>query len=91
MAEVQTNQSIEDYMTQDNQTNQSNPQPVRHSIERIEMHNPVHSKQPEITTVPGKYDAPTKDDDYGLYFEKFGNLLGEKNPHNTFVGKALAD
>jgi hypothetical protein len=90
-AEVQTNQSIEDHTTQDNLTNQSNPQPIENSIGQIETHNPPLSNQPEITTVPGKYDAPTNEDDNGTYFEKVRNLLGERNPHNTFVANAMAD
>jgi hypothetical protein len=50
-----------------------------------------HNEQPEITTIPGEYDAPTHEDDYGSYFEKICNHLGERNPHNTFVAKVMAN
>jgi hypothetical protein len=55
------------------------------------MPNLPQNKQLDITTVPGEYDAPTNEEDYRLYFETIGSLLGERNPHNTFVAKAMAD
>jgi hypothetical protein len=70
-------QSIEDYTIQDILTNQSNSEPIQHSIKQIQMNNTPYSEQPEITTVPGEYDALTNDDDYRSYFKKIRNLQGE--------------
>jgi hypothetical protein len=55
------------------------------------MHNLLHSKELESTTVLGQYDAPTNEDDYGSYFETIRNLLGQRTPHNTFATKPMVD